>query len=299
MELPLKTHIEAHLRRPLVLIAALATLPMPAQEAPIVQGRAALARGDFDAAIPLLEKAVARSPKDAEAHHCLANAYGTKAARSGMFAAARYAPRAKGEWEQAVALNPKYLDARFSLVEFYAMAPGLMGGSMDKAIEQAKAIQALDPVLGHRAFGLVYVQQKKPDLAKKEYLDAIREYPTSGRAHGYLGQHYANEEKNYRVAFTEFETGLKLEPVYMPLYYHLGRAAALAGTNLARGEEVLRRYLAYTPKENEPPLANAHYRLGMIYQQEGKRAEAKQSYQEALRLDASLKEAAEALKRVL
>jgi len=43
----------------------------------------------------------------------------------------------------------------------------------------------------------------------------------------------------------------------MPAFYHLGRTAALADSNLARGEESLKKYLGYTPKENEPALANA------------------------------------------
>ena len=58
------------------------------------------------------------------------------------------------------------------------------------------------------------------------------------------------------------------------------------------------KYLAYTPKENEPALANAHYVLGAIYEKEGKKAEAKQAYQAALKLNPTLKQASEALKRL-
>ena len=290
--------IARHLRLPLAPIAALAVVSLSAQTPVIEQGRAALARGDHDAAIAILETAVAQFPKDAEVHYYLAHAYGSKAASSGMFVAARYAPKTRGEWEQAVALNPKHVDARLSLVEFYAFAPGIMGGSYDKAFAQAKEIKAIDPILGHRAYGVVYTQQKKADLAKKEYTDALREQPHSAKAHGYLGEHFANVEKNYGAAFAEFETALKLDPNYLPVYYHLGRTASLANTNLGRGEEALEKYVATTPKENEPPLANAHYRLGTIYEKVGKSTEAKRSYQTALRLDASLKEAATALKRI-
>jgi TolA-binding protein len=84
----------------------------------------------------------------------------------------------------------------------------------------------------------------------------------------------------------------------MPGWFQLGRTAGVAGANFARGEETLRKYLAYTPKENEPPLANAHYWLGVIYEKQGRKPEAKQSYQTALKLNPGLKQAAEALKRV-
>ncbi len=282
---------------PLVVLATLATVSLA--DTPLIeQGRAAIGRGDDDAAIDVLEKAVAQSPKSAEAHFCLANAYVGKAQKSGMLAAASYGPKARGEFETTVALDPKHVEARFALVQLYAGTPAMMGGSLDKALEQAKEIKAIDPVVGHRAFAFVYSQQKKPELAKQEYVDAIREQPDAAKAHSYFGQYLVNVEKNYGAAFQEFETALKLDPNYMAACYHLGRTAALADTNLARGEASLMKYLEYTPKENEPTLARAHYFLGAIYEKEGKKAEAKQSYQEALKLNPALKEASEALKRV-
>ena len=92
-----------------------------------------------------------------------------------MFRAAKCGPRAKAECEKAVALDPKYVEARFGLVQFYTAAPGIMGGSYEKAFEQAKEIKAIDPIAGHRAYAFIYTQQKKLELAKKEYADAIRE----------------------------------------------------------------------------------------------------------------------------
>lgn len=277
----------------------LVALSLAAQTPLIDQGRAALARQDVEAGIALLERAVAQTPKDAEAHYHLGLGYGAKAEQGGMFVAARFAPKARGAWEQAVALNPRHLEARFRLIEFYTMAPGLLGGSMDKALAQAQAIKALDPLLGHRAYAFVYLKQQKPDLAKREFTEALREQPTSAKAHCYLGQHLVNVEKDYAEAFATFETALKLDPAEMPAYYYLGRTAALANANHARGADAMRRYLATTPKDNEPPLANAHLRLGQIYEKSGRKAEAVHQYQSALKLDPSLKEASEALKRLL
>jgi Tfp pilus assembly protein PilF len=282
----------------LAVLAALAAAPLFAQPTLIEQGRAALGRGDSDAAIEILGKAVAQSPKSAEAHYWLGSAYGAKVQAGGMLAAAQYASNIKEEFEKAVALDPKYVDARYGLVQVYAGAPALMGGSYEKASEQAKEIKAIDPVLGHRAYAFIYSQQSKPDLAKQEYADAIREQPKSGKAHSYFGQYLASVEKNYSAAMAELETALKIDPKYMPALYHLGRIASLADSNLARGEEALKQYLAYTPKENEPTLASAHTFLGAVYEKEGKKAEAKQAYEAALRLNPTLKQPAEGLKRV-
>ena len=281
-----------------ILVLLLCAASLFGQSPLLEQGRAAIGRGDGDAAIDLLEKAVAQSPKSAEAHYYLGSAYGIKVQASGMFGAAKYASRIREEFEKAVELDPKYVEAHYGLVQVFAGAPGIMGGSYEKAFEHAKAIKAIDPVVGHRAYAFVYSQQKKPELAAKEYTDAIREEPNSAKAHSFFGQYHASVEKNYPAAFVELETALKLDPNYMPALYHLGRAASLGDTNLARGEEALKKYVAYTPKENEPTLASAHYYLGTIYEKQGKKEEAKQGYQAALKLNPSLKQASEALKRV-
>src|SRR5450755_4111123 len=94
----------------LALLAALAAAPLFAQAPLIEQGRAAISRGDSDAAIEILEKAVAESPKSAEAHFTLGNAYGAKVQAAGMLAAAKYASSITDEFEKAVALDPKYVE---------------------------------------------------------------------------------------------------------------------------------------------------------------------------------------------
>jgi tetratricopeptide (TPR) repeat protein len=282
----------------LAAIAVLAAVSVSAQTTLIEQATTAMSHGDNDAAIQILEKAIAQYPGNAEAHFYLSTAYGSKGQQLGVFHGLNYAPKAKVELEKAIALNPRYVEARLGLVEFYAIAPGIMGGSYEKAFEQAKEIKALDPVVSHRACAVIYTQQKKPELAKKEYVEAIREQPNSAKAHTYLGQYLENVEKNYPAASAEFEMALKVDANHMPALYHLGKTAALANANLPRGEEALNQYLAYTPKPNEPPLASAHYYLGVVYEKEGKKPEAKQSYQAALKLNPTHKQAMEALKRV-
>jgi tetratricopeptide (TPR) repeat protein len=294
----MRINVVTHIRLPIVIIATLAAVFVSAQTPLIDQGRAAINRGDIDGAIEILEKAVAQSPKSPEAHFYLGGAYSRKAQGGGMFGAAGYLSKLKDEYTTAVELNPKYSDARFALVQFYAAAPGIMGGSYDKAFEQAKEIKAIDPVVGHRAYAFIYTQQTKPELAKKEYVDSIREQPNSPKAHSYYGQYLVDTEKNYTAAAAEFEMALKVDPTYMAAVYHLGRTASLANTNLAHGEESLKRYLVYTPKENEPTLANANYFLGTIHEKQGKKTEAKQNYEAALKLNPTLKLASEALKRV-
>jgi tetratricopeptide (TPR) repeat protein len=285
------------MRHILLVIAGLLALPLLAQNALLDQGRAAMARNDADAAATLFEKAVAQAPNNAEAHYLLGSAYGSQARKASIFGQASLAGKTKDEFEKAVALDPNLLEARFGLVEYYAMAPGIMGGSYDKAFAQAEEIRKRDPLMAHRAVAFVYSHQGKPDLEKKEYADEIKEFPKSGRAHMDLGLSYLTD-KNYKAAADAFETAVKVDPTFMPVYFRIGQAAVYSNSNFARGEEALRKYLAYTPKKDEPPLARAHYWLGQIFEKQGKKAEAKAEFAASLKLNPTQNDAAEALKRV-
>lgn len=254
-------------------------------------------RNDADAAATLFAKAVAQNPKNAEAHYLLGTAYGSQAQKAGLFGRASLASKTKDEFEQAVALDPNLLDARMGLVQFYTMAPGFMGGSYYKAFVKTAEIRKRDPLMAHRGVALIYAHQKKPDLAKKEYLDEVKENPKSPRAHYDLGLFFISE-KNYKAGTDEYEASVKLDPAFMPAYFRIGQAAVFSSANYARGEEALRKYLAHTPKTDEPPLARAHYWIGQIFEKQGKKAEAKASFATSLKLNPSSKDVAEALKRV-
>ncbi len=260
-------------------------------------GKTAFRNADFEKAISLFEKAIAQKPNVAEYHYLLGGAYGRKAQSASLFGAAGLAKKAKASLERAVQLDPNFIDARLALVDFYIIAPGIVGGSEEKAKEQANEIKKRDLMAGHRAWAAIYARQKKLDLARKEYVDAVRAQPNSGKAHYFLGR-FLMEEKNFTGAWQELETALKLEPKWMPTYLRIGQVAAHSGTNFSRGEEALRKYLAYTPAENEPGHATAWYSLGIIQEKQGKKAEARQSYLNAQKLAPGVKDITEALKRV-
>jgi tetratricopeptide (TPR) repeat protein len=284
--------------RPIFAVAAvMLALPVAAQNPLLDQGRAAMTRNDADAAAALFEKAVAQNPKSAEAHYLLGTAYGSQAQKASIFGQASLAGKTKDEFEKAVELDPSLVDARFGLVQFYAMAPGIVGGSFDKAFAQAAEIRKHDPLMAHRAAAFIYTQQKKTDEARNEYLAEVRENPKSARAHIDLGVSYV-VAKNFKAAADEFDTAAKVEPAYMPAWFRVGQGAVLASANYAQGEEALRKYLSYTPKENEPSHARAHYWLGQLFEKQGKKAEAKASFETSLKLNPGQKDVVEALKRV-
>jgi tetratricopeptide (TPR) repeat protein len=276
----------------------LAVPPPQTPEELLTAAKTAIHRNDGPRAAELLEKAVALRPNSSELHYWLSVAYTTIGQTSSLFKQMSIGRKVIAELERSVQLDPAYIDARLDLAQYYAMAPSFMGGGEEKAREQAVEVKKRDAFQGHCAFANVYTMQKKYDLARNELLQAVREEPNSARARTALGKFLARTEKNYTAAFEEIEKAIQLDPAYEPAWFRLGETAALSGTNLVRGEEALKKYLTYEPNDHEPELSIAHYRLGQIYEKEGKKAEARQSYAAAVRMRPGTKTFEEALKSV-
>jgi tetratricopeptide (TPR) repeat protein len=286
---------------PQLTVALLVLLALPALAATdaelIAAGRAAIDRGDVDQAIAQLEKAVAVNPNNSQAHYYLGLAYGRKAQKAGIFGGMSQVGKARDEWLRAVELNPNSVDARLRLIEFYIAAPGIAGGSEEKAIEQAAEMKKRDALDGHRAYAHIYAMQKNLDLAAKEMVEAVREQPKSAKAHYLLGNVLLNQ-RDWKGSLHEYEMALSLDAAYMAAYFRMGQHAAQSESNYARGEEALRKYLQYKPADDEPGLSRAWYWLGMIQEKQGKTAEARQSYTNSLKIVPDSKDVSEALKRV-
>src|SRR5881275_2225350 len=135
--------------------------------------RAYFSLGDWDRGVSDCEKAVALSPDNSQFHLWLGRIYGEKADKASFLTAAGLARRVAREFEAAVHLNPRSIDARTDLAEFYLEAPGIVGGGRDKAIQQISPMAQLDPARAH--WITARIAEKKKDLAtaEAEYRAAI------------------------------------------------------------------------------------------------------------------------------
>jgi tetratricopeptide (TPR) repeat protein len=128
---------------------------------------------------------------------------------------------------------------------------------------QAAEIRKRDRLRGHQAMAGIYLYEKNTAGAEKELRQAVQEMPSDPRARISLGLLYADAQR-WNEAFESFEAILKTDPQHYGALYQVGRTGALSGQRLDRAEECLKRYLGHTPGTDDPPLANAHYRLGMV-----------------------------------
>ena len=263
-------------------------------EAQYYLGRIAYGEDKLDDAEEFFETAIEVNDKVAEYHFWLGNTWGRMAQDANVFKQGILAPKIKSEFEKTVALDPTNTSAYHGLIGFYSQAPGIMGGSMEKAYECADKIKKLKLAEGCRAKANLYISEKKIDEAEKELKAAVKadEAYFAG-----LILFYTNQKK-YTSAFAALDESLKKNPDNMGVAYQFGRTSAISGERLQQGEDYLKKYLTYKPKENEPSHAGANMRLGQILEKRGNKVEAKKFFQSAVQQDPSLKEAKEGLDRV-
>jgi len=252
--------------------------------ASLYSGRAWFADRELDRAVAAFQKAIALDPKSSDAQLWLGRAYAQKAASANVFTQASLAKKIHVAFEKAVALDPASADARLAMVDFYLLAPGIMGGSLEKARGEAAEIRRRDPLRGFQAFGKIAEHEKKYDAAEAEYENAAKEFPS--RKEPYLWREELASRRNQNArAFEILESLRRALPADPTVDFAVGRLGAQTGDRLEHAEECLKRYLAHRPERDEPALSAAHYQLGVLYEKKGDHALARSEWRQALALE--------------
>ncbi len=226
-------------------------------------GLLALMRDDPTEAVRRLEDATRLAPGVGAYFQALGDAYGLSAEQAGLFSKLGLARKSAAAYEQAVALEPGSVTARYALFTFYRQAPSIAGGGLDKARAQAVEIQKLDAVRGTLAV-------VELNVAEKKFAEAFAALAALRRSH----------------------------PDATQVGYQIGRTAAMSGLELNQGEAALKEYLRRSPGEDEAPLWAAHWRLGQIFERKGDRVSARAEFAAALQLNPTQPQLLEAMKRV-
>jgi tetratricopeptide (TPR) repeat protein len=289
--------------------------------------------GDLQGALPLAEKAVSIDPNNARYHLRLASICISLGQKAGIFKGLGLAHRFRDEAEKAVSLDPKYVDAREALMEFYFQAPGIAGGNKKKAWATAGEIGQIDAVRGLLAQASLAAKEKNPSKQEDFYQKALAAAPYEVRVLRTLAGFYVSDlRKKYDLAEKYALEALKLDETRVGPYvvlaiayatgerwqdldtamaraeknvpddygphYQAGKVLLLSGKDLPRAERYFRKYLTMEPEGGEPNHAAAHWRLGLVLEKEGKKPEAIAEMEEALRVQPEFKQAKEDLKRL-
>jgi tetratricopeptide (TPR) repeat protein len=278
------------------------------------------AAGDLDAAEKLAEQAVAANPREAEYHYRLSDITGEKAQRASVFKQIGLGRTFKKECDVALSLNPNHVGALFNMMEFYLHAPGVIGGDKAKAMAIADKLTTLDPVKGvqahieiagvekqqgkvdeivrnvlsmkaetfqaHLMLAGYLASQKEPryDEALQHAREAIRMHSDRVGPHGLIAAILARQQKwaelDAALAQAEKDVPDNLQP-----YFRAGNSLLNTKTDLPRAERYFRKYLTQEPELKFPSRSAAHWRLGLVLDQEGRKPEAVAEWHTAVKLD--------------
>ncbi len=109
-------------------------------EAQYYLGKIAFDQKQYDDAIEYLEDATEVDGKKGDYFNLLGDAYAASGTNASVFRQMSIGPKALKAWEEAARLDTRNMNARYSLVGVYPIAPSFMGGGMDKAEKTAKEL---------------------------------------------------------------------------------------------------------------------------------------------------------------
>jgi len=288
---------------------------------------------DFDGALPLAQHAVDLDGKNSNYHLKLGQVYGEMAARASFFSAGALAVKFRKEVEVAIQLDSQNLDALDSMMQFKFQAPGLMGGSKEEARALADKMTLLNPSEGYLAHAKLAELEKNPAQMEAYFLQAVKANPKNYSALAAVAKFYSQApHAKYEEATRHAQSALQLDPKQIGAHWLLARVFALqerwgdleqtlataektvpddlrpyyeaaqalleAGKEFPRAEGYAKKYLSQEPEGEEPDNAEAHRLLGLVFEKEGRTAEARGEVQTALQLRPSFKPAKDDLKRL-
>ena len=239
---------------------------------------AALARDDAPARQALLQRAetcIDKQPKAAPCHYALGVVLGVQALSEGMFKAARSAGTVRDALATAQTLEPAWYPARSALLEFYLLAPTMLGGSTSKAAEVAKAAPLPEQVRALEA--RIAMTERKFDTA----LQLLATLP------GHLEPALAADAQAWAVQcglgmVNQGQAAKALPAMERLVREQPGRAGPVYALARVRGElgapeEALKLYDQSAPLKGAAdwPIA---YRQGLLQQQLGQLDAAKASF---------------------
>lgn len=226
-------------------------------------GWIALRREEPATAVKHLERACLLDSTSSNYAQQLGDAYGLAATKAGLLSKLGWARKCKAAFERAVALDPKNIDARWALMEYFKQAPSIAGGSFALAHAQAEAIIALNPGAGRFAKAGVLVGEGKTD-----------------------------------AAFALYDGLLTAEPADYAALSQFGQLCKLTGKHCAEGIAALQKCLTMTPPRHEIRPVAVHAIIGRLHELRGDKEAARASYQTALALDSYFAPAAAALAKL-
>ena len=252
--------------------------------------------GDHESPLLLAEKAVALDGRTAKFHRQVAECLGVMAQHANVVQQVLLARRFRKEIDAALALDARDAQALRDLMEFYLLAPEIIGGDKRKASETAGRLRSIDAVEGELALARLASYRKQAGEAEAHLRRAAEAEPPSYKARVALAQFYLSatlpnldgaakaaasavaldgtrvegysilaEAHAARWEWNELDASLETASREVPddltPYYRAAERLLSTGRDAARAWRYLRIYLAQLTEGNEPTAAEARAKL--------------------------------------
>ena len=262
--------------------------------------------GDHASPAALAEKAVRLDGRVARYHRQLAEVRGVMAQHANLFHQLMLARRFRKEIDAALELDSRDTQALRDLLEFYLLAPGVVGGDVNKATAMAQQITVIDE--GEGFLARARIAEFRKDRAQMEAMlrHAAEVRPASYKAQIALGNYLASGHRDDSSAEALGKVAMGLDggridaycllaeiyagrsdwdsmeatlsaaaravPDDAAPYYRAAELLLSENREPARAARYLRIYVAQEPEGNQPTAADAHAKLGIALRAQGQNA---------------------------
>lgn len=226
-------------------------------------GRNYFMMGEYKKATETFEKAAAADPRNSGHWHWLGRTFGRRAELASFVSAPGYASKARQNFERAVELDSRNIEALNDLFEYYLQAPGFLGGGLDKAQGLIEKIAAVDPVERHWAMSRLAEEKKDFKTAEAQLRRGMELAPKQiGRVVDlakFLAKRGRTQESDQI-----FEQARKIEPNHPTYLWERANLLIEQKRNLPEARHLLEQYMNSKVKPDEDHKEEARKLLSKI-----------------------------------
>ena len=231
--------------------------------------------GSTKRAVEHLEKAATLNRVNAEYHFKLAEAYAQDFSFANILRKPFLATRVRAELELAVKYDPSSIDYREGLIQYYVMAPAILGGSYSAARDHANALGKYDPYFSLLAHANIRAEEGQHEKATAMFMQAIAMRPRSWQAYQRFGTYCLNVHQVDR-AIEQFKTYVELAPESAASHENL----ALAFVRKRLYDQAITEYLKTV--ELDPSMTHLLFRIAQLHEFRESPADAIRMYERYL-----------------
>ena len=235
-----------------------------------------------DAAIHECELAASADSGNSSTQMWLGRAYGMKASHANPITAFSLARKVRSAFERAVQLDPENVQAMSDLGEFYAYAPAIVGGGLDKGRALASRMQPHFPAQAHRLLALVANEDKDAATAEAEFKKAVLAGRTPA-AYIDLGQFYQQHGRT-QEALEALQAGIDADHRKDATLVDAASILTKMDPSSQLAASLLREYLSSSAKSDDAPAFKVHVLLGDVLKRRGDWTGARREYAAAASL---------------